>query len=469
MFFAASVRRVERVIEIICNSSNKPIGRITREFDEKLNLVFLENPTKIVKALLQHGEVLKVPLRMKTEIIVAANKSLPDLSLSEFTQIPELLAQLPKYSAKVSLPEEDALFEAWMKKFVGRIDVELLPQVLLSVQKMHLVNPCKDVPIVRFIELIGREYSGQEVAYLLRAMSGLHASILAHPVVRNACISLFHKAANQADIGELVELASKLAVFPELTDWLVDLCVKSKPAHCGITGLIHSCIPSESFFAKWAKFAKWTEILEDCANLNHINHETGKRVLAHVDGSKWANTNKSIAGFAKLVSICEVENISKKVESKMIEKWILGNPLETAVLAGSVECGEEFFQAFVVPVLGKMNAAEISKLASNSETFGFISNHLEIVTDYKCVAALCVVGHPISDPLASRMRQLSKNASLNVLVNTQRILSKFGEIYLNEKFIKSEENLHAKLIREITRKIWNLVRNRPTSTSKRLA
>ena len=466
-----------RLAQIIVNSDKVPIGKITDHFDEQVKDFFKQSANKrsLVNGLLNDSlldkERLRVPSKIRENILSSVLEEFASLSPAEIQNIPVLIRKLPQ--TMMSSDQEDALFEKFLARLstdlIDSLSVAMLEKVFTNVARLHIKHPCKDEPIVRLFEALASACVSSQTAVNILTVN---ASIvpkpkLSHPFVRKALVSMIQRVDKNHKFHILKSVAH-LPVFPEADD-LLDLGVlPSSPDQLvdGCIGLLGIRGGEKIWNSISAQISKEiiVSILEKIGDVPRINSKVGLLMIGKIgEGELVMGSPRALAGYCRIVS----QNADDVMMIEKTTTWMttalrgleegsldLGTALWLSRGVGESE-RISFFNTHVHPQLGDLTPNNVRACSRVDWLEERLVKHVESIVNPLAVAALLreTDSGPVADHLCKLIHKHQKE---------EKLLTKIWTVLTaNGVEIPPSNSARKRALKEVTRTVFRTVRMAP--------
>ena len=477
----------ENLIGILTNSNANPVGRITDDFDKQMKAIVADatNTHLITKAILnpavREGK-FKVPVKMREVILSAIHNHIEALTLNEFLAIPVVMRRLPP--TLVSSDAEDLLYEQFLTQLVNARFSQMSPEqgreVVINIAKLNMKHQCKSDPTVRFFQAIanGPGLPVQQCIHLLEALPAvLSRQKLTHPTIRAVCFNLV-QGLGDPPVGTVLKLASRLPVFPAISDFADSICRKAGTLSSGqvvdaVVGLASIDCSDElatEVLPQWTmKLVKNESDVKSALTRIGALRRVNQRALTVLAGSLESHTvssldNGSIAGWLRVFSTSS--KFASQIEAVPLKFIPSSTDLGHAVSAASIiaDTADEattsaFISRCILPYAAQLTSGQLRTLLSSRPEWirARIVEVIDQVSDVDAVATALV--HTDSQIVAERLRVLLKPVTdVDTLIRIANILNEAGIIYATPELLQTPRG---KILKEVTGSVFRAVRMAP--------
>jgi hypothetical protein len=487
----------DRILGILTNSHVVPLGKLTDHFDKNMKSYFSsqENKRSLVSALLAEDVIeqkLKVPKKVRENILMAVSERFDSLNTGELVRIPSLLRRLPK--TMMSSESENALLEKLLKRvsidLLRDLPTERLSHLIRDVARLHIKHPCKDEFVVRFFESLSPASleSKTRLALLEFAAQTLSTQKLAHPLIRKTLIYLLQSLDEFARPGETVLMCSSLPIFPDALE-ILDAHILSRrlQVNTGDTDdSIKGCLgllgiqtsPSmlstigQELLDQVRKSGCTSALLEGVVDFpkQRFNAEFASKLIDCITANEACTSLASIGGYVRLLLAADVPQERLNTDMKILLSNLSSSRrsedlLPMAYILRGLSISESdksisssLFKDHIAPHLEHVCPAHVRiMLTSDNEWLG--SKIIEVSSDPAVlVAVLSITGQSAA---AEKLSKIVPSVS-----NTERLLGMWntltdsGTAFANPDILASDSP-RKRALKEVTRAIFRSVRMAP--------
>jgi hypothetical protein len=428
-----SVHRLRPSVgQIIINSPQNPLGRITDEFDREIKTFFsnTDSVSGLVSNLLTDPSNLKIPPKIRKMVCLAITDQLGNLSSSEFGAVPDLLRKLP--SLMLSTLEENNLFDSWLSELVepSRINsftFDQLATLIVSVKKLRLITQSTDEPIVRLFEHITSHRSSvsPQVINDMFVIVSKKFDKQSMNKIRPSLVSLVLSIDSSENMHALVQLP----IFPECTSH-IDNLFSASPVITPQLVVAYLMAPIKFTLPDKVDFQS---VCFEVANVKQaIDAQKASQILASI--TSWNQmTLQQISGYMRLKSVCQDESEVNDILNHVISLPTSRQTFSIFGFALKLSPNAPSLIRFIESLSAPLTRQDIVSMFPVN-----VPDHLVAVCDKVLVPkvtdvlAAASLATRLATPAASeKLLTLLETSSIDQLITVEKILSRNGLVYLD--------------------------------------